>query len=313
MKRSALVLAILILSLSSSILSQASREAAEITLKGIKYYEAGELDLALESFTRAIELSSKPKKLNVIRGNSLLPSEEEALRDRITFHDPLAAVAYLNRGHVHFARAKMDLAIADYTSSIKLKPANADAYGYRSTAHLVSRQIPKAIDDARKAIKIEPKYSRGHIALAMAFIESRRIKEASDALNRAAELDPENAEVRFRRGDLNRLSGDPVQALADYDAATKLDAELPSPYTGRGAIRFDQGQYEEAIEQYSIALKLDPRLLQARRLRAYAYLAVGRDSDAERDLARVLAVNPSFLAEIETAKADILRKRKPLN
>ena len=94
MKRSALVLAILILSLSSSILSQASREAVEATIKGINHYEAGDLTLALESLTKAIELSSKPQRSKGIGGNSLRPSEEETLRDRITFHDPVTAMAY---------------------------------------------------------------------------------------------------------------------------------------------------------------------------------------------------------------------------
>ena len=125
MKRAALIFAIFIL--STSAFTQVSVEAAELTEKGIKYYEAGNLGLALDTLTKAIELSSKPKYRKPTRSNLTEGGEDAELRDRITFHDPVTAVAFLNRGHVHFARAKMDLAIADYSQSIKLKPANAEA------------------------------------------------------------------------------------------------------------------------------------------------------------------------------------------
>ena len=120
MKRPVLIVAILVL--STNIFSQVSREAAELTDKGVKHYEAGDLNRALEILTKAIELSSRPKAVKV-RPNEFTSGDAD-LRDRITFHDPVTATAYLNRGHVQFARAKMDLAIADYSEAIRLKPAS---------------------------------------------------------------------------------------------------------------------------------------------------------------------------------------------
>jgi tetratricopeptide (TPR) repeat protein len=98
--------------------------------------------------------------------------------------------------------------------------------------------------------------------------------------------------------------------MVDYDRATELDSELATPYIGRGAIRFEQGRYQESIDHYSTALKLDPRLLQAMRFRGYAFLAIGKDDEADRDFSRVLAVAPAFREEIETGSAQIRGKRK---
>ena len=112
MRRSAIVFAVFIF--TSAAFSQVSLEAKELTLKGIKHYEVGNLEAALEALTKAIDVSSKPKRSKAVTGNALFEqTEEERLRDRISFHDPITATAYLNRGHVHFARAKMELAIPD--------------------------------------------------------------------------------------------------------------------------------------------------------------------------------------------------------
>ncbi len=309
MQRISLIVAILFL--STNIFTQASIEAAELTAKGIKHYESGDLDRALETFTKAIELSSKPKPHRSVRSNSLAQAADDAeLRDRITFHDPVTAVAFLHRGHVHFARAKIDLAVADYSESLRLKPAGVEALCARSTALMVGGRAWQAVDDAQRAIKIDPKFARGHLVLAMAFQELGRTGEALSAVNNAIELDPKNAEAFFRRGDLHRLALRYDEALADYDRANNLDSDLASAYTGRGAIRFEQGRYHESIEHYSTALRLDPRLLQPMRFRGYAYLAIGRDDEAERDFARVLAIAPALREEIESARSTIMEKRK---
>ncbi len=309
MKRTAIILAIFVL--STNILSQVSREAAELTAKGVKHYEAGDLNLALDTLTKAIDVSSRPKTRKQARPNSLIESSDaEELRNRITFHDPVTAMAFLNRGHVQFARAKMDLAIADYSESIRLKPANAEALCARSTAYLVDQKMSQALDDARRAIKVEPKFARGHLVMAMAFYGLGRTDDAISAVNKAIELDPESSEAFFRRGDLLRLALRYDEAMADYDRANAIDRDMASPYIGRGAIRFEQRRYQESIDHYSTALKLDPRLLQALRFRGYAYLAIGKDFEASRDFARVLSVAPAFREEIETTSAEIREKRK---
>ena len=112
---SAFLLTFLFLTINS--IAQVSYEAAELTEAGIKHYENGNFDLALEKLTKAIELSSKPKSSKKIKTNALAENGDTELRDRITFHDPVTGIAFLNRGHVQFARAKMELAIFDYSEA----------------------------------------------------------------------------------------------------------------------------------------------------------------------------------------------------
>ena len=152
MRSSAFLFTILLFSLSS--IAQVSREAAELTETGIKHYEKGDFDLALEKLTKAIEVSSKPRASKKLKTNALAQTEFE-VRDRITFHDPVTGIAFLNRGHVHFARAKMELAIFDYSEAIRIAPANKEAYVSRSLAYMLNGQNQRAIDDAKKSIKLD--------------------------------------------------------------------------------------------------------------------------------------------------------------
>lgn len=300
-----------ILVLATNIFPQASLKASELTEKAIKQYEEGDLDSALENFTRAIELSSRPRPPRSARSNLIgEPAKDAELRARITFYDPVTATAFLNRAHVHLSRAKIELAIADYSESIKIRPGSAEAFAYRGMAYLLAEKPNEAVDDARRAVKIDPQLTHGHLVLAMALQDLGRHADALSTLNTAIELDPENADGYFRRGDFHRLALRYEMAMADFERATALDATLPGPFTGRGAIRFEQGRYQESIENYSTALRLDSRLLQARRFRGYAYLALGRDDDAERDFSRVLAIAPNFREEIDRAKGQIIGKRK---
>jgi tetratricopeptide (TPR) repeat protein len=308
MRSFAFLLSILILSFGSS--AQVSREAAELTETGIRHYESGNFAIALEKLTKAIDVSSKPKAASKVKQSALTATPETDLLDRITFHDPITGIAFLNRGHVQFARMKMELAIADYTEAIRIAPGSKEAYTSRSRAYMLNGQNQRAIDDAKRAIKIDPSFAGAHIALGMAYHNAGRTKEALACADKAIEVDPESAEAYFRRGDFLRLADRSTEAMADYGRAMKLDPDFASPYIGRGAINFEQKRYEAAIADYTIALDIDHRLLQALRYRGYAYLALGRDDEAERDFAKAVAVAPGMREEIETTSAQIRRRRQ---
>lgn len=72
--------------------------------RGIAYSEKGEVERAIEDYTKAIELN------------------------------PKFAEAYYQRGIAYRIKGDYKLAIADYTKAIDLKPDDADAYYRRSRA-----------------------------------------------------------------------------------------------------------------------------------------------------------------------------------
>ena len=64
------------------------------------------------------------------------------------------AETYYNRGLAHSQKGELELAIADYTKAIGLKPDYADAYYRRSKTWLHLGETEKAKADMKTASKI---------------------------------------------------------------------------------------------------------------------------------------------------------------
>ena len=92
--------------------------------RGITYSENGEVERAIEDYTKAIELN------------------------------PKFAQAYYQRGVAYSKKGEVECAIEDYTQAIALKPDDADAYYRRSKVWLHLGQPEKAKADMQTASKI---------------------------------------------------------------------------------------------------------------------------------------------------------------
>jgi tetratricopeptide (TPR) repeat protein len=134
--------------------------------------------------------------------------------------------AFYNRG---FARTEialaaegaskgdLDLAIADYTEAIRLKPDYATAYANRGTCYQFKYDLDRAIADFTEALRLNPTDT---FALG----------------NRAAVL---STVKQYDR------------ALADYDEAIGLEPDYAGHYEGRGLTYKRMGQDDLAKADYA--------------------------------------------------------------
>ena len=103
--------------------AQTSDAARRYFNQGVKDLAEGNLEVAFENYSRAIELSSRldsPKKSGhgLVRTNNL----DSADTDRISVVDPFTAVAYTNRGIVRNRQNDLDGAIADFNAALRINP-----------------------------------------------------------------------------------------------------------------------------------------------------------------------------------------------
>src|SRR5215510_10438194 len=61
-----------------------------------------------------------------------------------------------------------------------------------------------------------------------------------------------------------------------------------------GQSAHEKGELDSAIKLYTLAVSVDPALYQAYYQRAVALMNLHRDSDAEADLRKVIALKPDF-------------------
>ena len=101
---------------------------------------------------------------------------------------------------------------------------------------------------------------------------------------------------------------------ADYDRAQRalaralrLDARSPDAYTERAILRFNQHEFAKALADARRARQLAPELLRSRGIEVDALLELGRYTEAERTLQRLIDLKPGLDAYARVAGVRELR------
>src|ERR1700737_4960485 len=150
-------LCFLIFLLCSYLLVQAQTPASAIDHyeHGTRRFQKGDLDGAIEDFTKAISISSRLGSNQLTRGsvppgaNGLAASAGEVRE--ITVIDPFTANAYTSRGLARYRKGDVDGAIADYELAIQINPGLAAAYLNRGTARYAKGDGDGALADWNRA------------------------------------------------------------------------------------------------------------------------------------------------------------------
>src|SRR5260370_35845893 len=128
---------------------------------GAKRFQTGDLDGAIEEFTKAISISSHPDSSQLTRSNvppganGFAASDSEARE--ITLIDPFTAKAYTNRGTARYKKGDIDGAIRDYELAIQVNPGLAEAHLNDGTARYAKGDRDGALADWNRALRIEPR------------------------------------------------------------------------------------------------------------------------------------------------------------
>jgi tetratricopeptide (TPR) repeat protein len=102
---------------------------------------------------------------------------------------------------------------------------------------------------------------------------------------------PDTKEQFTEATDLEEL-GRYDEALALLFALIKTDANNADFWDRIGIIRFRQGNYRDAVNAFGQATGIDPGYASARFNRSLALVHLGKETEALRDLDKVLGLNP---------------------
>lgn len=183
--------------------------------EGKDYIDARQGDLAIEAFTKAIEL------------------------------DPTYVDAYIYRGYVYGAIEQYEKAIADYTKIIELTPEDASIYNRRGLAYGELGQTEQEIADYTKAIEVDPTFAAAYYNRGYVYTEMEQYDQALADCTKVIEIQPENARVYNDRGYVYEAMGQPDQAIADYTKAIELNPEHVDAYYNRAESFFKMGKCDD--------------------------------------------------------------------
>ena len=162
----------------------------------------------VEPAAPAVDVAGLIKKA---RENNNLDEQVKLLTEAIKVA-PESADALTARGDARMLKGDYDLAIADYTRSIELRPSAGTPYNNRGVAYVRKGDHVRAMRDFDKAI----------------------------------ELDPTLAGAYYNRADANVFQQDFDRGIADFTKAIELKPDDPDAYQGRAMAYYQKHSYDQA-------------------------------------------------------------------
>jgi tetratricopeptide (TPR) repeat protein len=300
MRRYAILFALVSLFLPLTVFAQTPEAAVNHFKNAIKKSGAGDLDGAIEDYTRAITLSSNfgtPKKGSTAVGNSFTGSAD-APTEEITIVDPFTANAYSNRGLLRYQKGDYTGAIDDFNRALRIKPSLALAYLNRAAALNATGDPAAALKDLDKAIALDKDLFQAYNNRGMLNLDAGNHKAALADLNRAVELNDKVADTFYYRGTTQLALTNFDAAIADYDRAIKLDPTSAWGYQGRGTALMGKGVMLRAKDDFTRAIELNPKIAWAYFNRGLIWVFMGDESKAENDFAECLKLKPELKPEL---------------
>ena len=200
---------------------------------------------------------------------------------------PSTVQQYLDRGNRHFAAARYDEAIADYSAALEKDPKQAPVLFNRGMARENKKDVKGALADYEAALKINPQYAKPRLQRANLWRAEGRSGEALDEYSEAIKLDPQSAITFFNRGLLyvDRLEVD--SAIEDFSTAIGLQPNDAVFYIARGEALSSVGDNQKALDDFAKAIAINPKLSRAYEKRAVLHKAMGNTELAAADELKV--------------------------
>ena len=264
--------------------------------RGDAYAHAGNYDLAIKDYERAIEINPKDA-VEAYRGRGMayakLGNYSQAIFDynKIIEMRPKNAEAYNKRGMAYAGLDNYRQAILDYDRTIELIPGNADPYNNRGTAHYQLGDLRQAILDFDRAIEINPKHEAAYSNRGIVYASLGNNRKAISDYDKAIEINPRNAVAFYNRGLAYGKLGENRRAISDYDRATEINPKYADAYYDRGTTYFLLGNYGQALSDYDRAIQINPRHAEAYSNRGLANANLGNYWKAISDYDRAIEIN----------------------
>jgi tetratricopeptide (TPR) repeat protein len=296
----------LIISSFNSIHAQTPDAAINLFKNALKKTEKGDLDGAMEDYSRAIVLSSQLRTREPqarIAGQSFASTDAVNIVDDssdIRVIDPFTANAYNNRGLLRYRKGDYQGALADYNAALNIRPGLAAAYVNRAAALVATGEKSSALKDLDRALALKKDFFQAYSNRGSLNHDLGHDKEALADLNRAVELNNRVGDTFYHRGYANLALNNLDESLKDFTRAIELKfPQIAWAYQGRGTTLMKKGLMQDAITDFNTALELNSEIIWAYFNRGLAKVYLGNEAEAQGDFETVLKMRPDLQEQLK--------------
>jgi len=261
-----------------------------LRLRAQQLYEDEKFDEALADVDRALKMEPDHAASNELRGMILLGLNkyDEALKsfDRSSELVPEAPLPYQHRGELYRQKGDMQKAVEQLTKALELSPENITALLLRASIYFEQKQTDKAIADIDKAIELQPTLAHPHLMKVEILAATNQLDKAIDHLEKLEKTFPGNDQVLDRLGAFYLMANRPREAINTANQILTKDSDNFAALRLRADAYLNIGKHAEAIADFDKALtqKDDDEGL----LNNYAWVLATSPEDKLRDGQRAL-------------------------
>lgn len=231
------------------------------TFRGIQFARMGQLDDAIQDYTKALEYAR-------------------------------SSFTYYNRAVAFELKGDHDSALQDFGRA-KFRDNDADSQTSLGQSFANVRQYARAIQQYELALEIDPEFLDALISRGDARSALKDFDGALIDYDRAVAVKPENAVSLERRCSVRAYMGRQLDlALADCNEALRLKPRDGNIRSTRGLVNFRAGDFTAAIEDCNVALATDQTNSYDLYVRGLAKLKMGDETGGNKDITTAKNLNP---------------------
>ncbi len=243
--------------------------------RGIRYYNEGHYELAVEELEKAIPKAAKD--------------------------DPIYALGmfYAAESHAHIGTAKFlggdaEGALVHFKKAIDENPTYPDIYYRMGVIYHRLGRLEDAAAHLRRAIDLNPNYFEAICYLGIVLYERGEREVADVVFKRALKIGAEAPSPisKFLSDHLAGRETD-IPPLSSLKQFMRTDTDFDNALR-EGIEAFNTGNFETAAETFRIAAEIHPEYADIRFKLGLSYLRAGDHESARRELGAALSINPKY-------------------
>ncbi|KAI4060668.1 tetratricopeptide repeat domain 6 [Homo sapiens] len=271
---------------------------------GLCYMEEGNLQMAFDSFTKAVKANPDFAESFYQRGLCKVKlHKDSSILDfnRAITLNPKHYQAYLSRVAFYGLKGRYSKAILNCNKAIKIYPESVRAYLYRGVLKYYNKTYKLAITDLTTAISMDKNSYTAFYNRALCYTKIRELQMALTDYGIVLLLDAtETVKLNtfLNRGLIYVELGQYGFALEDFKQAALISRTNGSLCHATAMCHHRINEFEEAVNFFTWALKINPCFLDAYVGRGNSYMEYGHDEatkQAQKDFLKALHINPAYI------------------
>jgi protein O-GlcNAc transferase len=229
---------------------------------GVALQKAGQFDLALASYRRALEIDPGDVDSLWQGAAALIALERHAdaanvYRELLKI-DPDCAGAHLDLGNLLKLLGQPADAMRCYRLALDLDPGFAEAHYNMGVVLQDFGNISAAVECYCRALDAAPDYAEAHLNRGNALVKLGQLENAAASYRAALAIRPDFAEAHLDLGNALNELGQPAQALFCFQRALQINPAFLAAHLNLGNTLKDLGRIDEALDCYRKAIAIDP-------------------------------------------------------